>query len=83
MPNYYCKYCGWKASNVRSLTSCRCSKHPDGGNKGYHALYEGDEKREYTCKNCGRKYTSITSLTSNVCARHPDGGNKGWHQPTL
>jgi hypothetical protein len=42
--NYYCKYCGTKASSIASLTASICLGHPNGANKGKHALYEGDEK---------------------------------------
>jgi hypothetical protein len=81
--SYYCKYCGRNASTVSSLTSGTCLRHPDGANKGKHALYEGDEKSRYTCKNCGRDASSLSSLTSGTCLRHPDGPNKGKHQPAL
>ena len=40
MPNNYCKYCGYKASSVSSLTSGSCLRHPNGANKGKHTLYE-------------------------------------------
>ena len=83
MSNYYCKYCGTKYSSVSSLTSAPCNRHPDGANKGKHALYEGEEKSQYTCKYCGTKYSSISSLTSAPCNRHPDGANKGKHSPAL
>jgi DNA-directed RNA polymerase subunit RPC12/RpoP len=83
MSNYYCKYCGSKASSVSSLTSASCLRHPNGANKGKHALYEGDEKSQYTCKNCGQKFSSLTGLTGASCLRHPDGANKGKHEPAL
>ena len=83
MSNYYCKYCGTKASSVSSLTGSSCSRHPSGANKGKHALYEGDEKSQYTCKNCGSKFSSLSSLTGSSCSRHPDGANKGKHEPAL
>ena len=83
MSNYYCKYCGTKSSSVQSLTAAPCHRHPDGANKGKHALYEGDEKSQYTCKFCGTKSTSISSLTAAPCHRHPDGANKGKHSPAL
>jgi hypothetical protein len=83
MSNYFCKYCGRETSSVSSLTSGTCHRHPDGPNKGKHALYEGDEKSKYTCKNCGRDASSLSALTSGTCHRHPDGPNKGKHQPAL
>ena len=83
MPDFYCKYCGREASSVSSLTSGTCQRHPDGPNKGKHALYEGSEKSRYTCKNCGRDASTLSSLTSGTCQRHPDGANKGKHQPAL
>jgi len=83
MPNCYCKYCGTKASNVTSLTSGPCFRHPLGTNKGKHSLYEGSEKSQYTCRNCGFKNTTLGSLTSGDCPKHPDGYNKGKHQPAL
>jgi DNA-directed RNA polymerase subunit RPC12/RpoP len=83
MPNHYCKYCGYKATSVHSLTSGFCPRHPAGPNKGKHALYEGGEKSQYTCKNCGSRYSALSQLTSAFCPRHPDGPNKGKHQPAL
>lgn len=83
MPNYYCKYCGTKASSVSSLTGNACSRHPAGPNRGKHALYEGQEKPQYTCKYCGTNASSLSSLTGNSCSRHPDGANKGKHSPAL
>ena len=83
MANFYCEYCGAKASSVSSLTSGFCSKHPSGPNKGKHKLYEGSEKSQYTCKYCGSKASSISSLTSGFCSKHPDGANKGKHAPAL
>jgi len=83
MSNYYCKYCGNKASTVSSLTNGYCVRHPDGPNKGRHELYEGDEQSHYTCKNCGQQFSSISSLTNGFCMRHPEGTNKGRHEPAL
>ncbi len=68
MANYYCKYCGTKASSVSSLTGNSCSRHPDGPNRGKHALYEGQEKSQYTCKYCGTKSSSLGSLTGMPAA---------------
>ncbi len=83
MAKFYCKYCGSSYSSISSLTSGSCSKHPDGGNKGKHVLYEGGEKKEYFCKYCGAKYSSLSSLTSGSCSKHPNGSNKGKHSPAL
>ncbi len=81
--NYYCKYCGTKASSIASLTGNSCLRHPAGVNKGKHALYEGDEKSKYECKHCGTSASNLMSLTGNSCPRHPLGSNKGKHEPTL
>jgi predicted nucleic acid-binding Zn ribbon protein len=81
--NYYCKYCGTKASSIASLTGSPCSRHPNGANKGKHALYEGDEKPRYECKYCGTGASSISSLTGSPCSRHPLGANKGKHEPAM
>jgi hypothetical protein len=83
MANYYCEYCGVKASSVSSLTSSWCSRHPNGPNKGKHKLYEGSEKSKYTCKYCGNSASSLNSLTASWCARHPNGYTKGIHAPAL
>jgi DNA-directed RNA polymerase subunit RPC12/RpoP len=83
MARYYCKYCGRDASGVQALTSGSCLRHPDGANKGKHALYEGSEKSRYTCRNCGRDSSSLSTLLSASCLRHSDGPNKGKHQPAL
>jgi DNA-directed RNA polymerase subunit RPC12/RpoP len=81
--NYYCKYCGAKASSIASLTSLPCSRHPNGTNKGKHALYEGPEKNKYECTHCGVSASSIATLTSLPCSRHPNGTNKGRHEPAM
>jgi len=81
MANFYCEYCGAKASSVSSLTVNSCPRHPNGSGKGKHSLYEGSEKSQYTCKYCGAKASSIGSLTVNSCPRHPNGSGKGHHAP--
>jgi DNA-directed RNA polymerase subunit RPC12/RpoP len=81
--NYYCKYCGTKASSISSLTGSSCSCHPSGPHKGKHALYEGAEKAKYECKYCGTGAPSISSLTGNTCSRHPLGSHKGKHEPAM
>lgn len=83
MANFYCKYCGTKASSIASLTAINCSRHPLGANKGKHVLYEGSEKSQYACKYCGTKASSISSLTAINCTRHPNGSNKGKHEPAM
>ena len=81
--NYYCKYCGTRTSSIANLTGSSCSRHPNGANKGKHALYEGDEKSRYECKYCGTGASSIPSLTGSSCLRHPLGANKGKHEPAM
>lgn len=81
MANYYCETCGQKYSNISSLTSGLCKKHPTGIFKGKHKLYEGSEKSQYICKLCGSKNSSIAGLTSGNCRNHPNGNLKGNHQP--
>ena len=83
MANYYCEYCGSKASSVSSLTGGNCHRHPNGPYKGKHKLYEGSEKSKYTCKYCGSSASSISSLTGGNCPRHPNGPYKGKHAPAL
>ncbi|HCN27512.1 MAG TPA: hypothetical protein DIT64_01745 [Verrucomicrobiales bacterium] len=80
---YYCKHCGSSASSIASLTNGYCARHPLGGNKGKHALYEGSEKDRYECKFCGSSASSLASLTNGYCSRHPAGSNKGKHEPAL
>ena len=79
--NFYCEYCGAKASSVSNLTAGPCQRHPNGPNKGRHSLYEGDESNSYTCRYCGTQSSSISNLTAGPCQRHPDGPNKGKHSP--
>lgn len=80
---FYCKYCGKEYSDVRTLTSIPCPRHPDGPSRGKHALYEGEPKDKYTCKYCGKQYSDLRTLTSIPCPRHPDGPSKGKHSPAL
>lgn len=79
----YCRYCGYKASSIRTLTSNKCLRHPGGAFAGFHVLYEGSVKNEYFCKHCGHKAKSIQGLTANKCLRHPNGAFKGQHEPAL
>ncbi|MBD5399424.1 MAG: hypothetical protein HDR57_02145 [Treponema sp.] len=72
---YYCKWCGDYHSSIRSLTSNRCHKNPNGE---HHEPYEGGEKPKYYCKWCGDYYSSIKSLTSNRCRKNP---NNDYHEP--
>lgn len=81
--NYYCKYCGTKASSAASLVNNPCLRHPDGPGRGRHTLYEGGEKAKYTCKHCGTTNPSLAALVQNACQRHPLGPNKGKHEPAL
>lgn len=83
MANFYCEYCGQKYSSVSQLTGAYCFRHPDGGNRGKHKLYEGSEKSKYACKYCGQSFSSLSQLTGAYCFRHPDGGNRGKHAPAL
>ena len=83
MANYFCEYCGQNYSNIPSLTSGQCKRHPNGTLKGKHKLYEGVEKHKYTCKLCGSINSSLAGLTSGACRNHPKGKLKGNHQPTL
>lgn len=33
---FFCKYCGFKASSISSLTASACIRHPNGPHKGKH-----------------------------------------------
>jgi hypothetical protein len=83
MANYYCEYCGTKASSVSGLTLSTCTMHPNGRYKGNHKLYEGSEKSQYVCKYCGTKASSVSGLTLSTCTMHPNGRYKGNHAPAL
>ena len=71
----YCKYCGEKYSDAKSLLSNSCSHHPSGPRKGNHALFEGDKDGPFICIHCGQKYTSLQPLVTNRCLHNPDGRN--------
>ena len=79
----FCKYCGYRANSVSTLTASSCIRHPAGPHKGRHALYEGSAKEKYVCKHCGYKAGSIATLTGSSCIRHPNGPHKGRHEPAL
>lgn len=83
MANYYCGYCGVSRTSVDGLTRDSCPRHPNGGNKGKHKLYEGSEKSQYICKYCGTIRSRIDTLTTDSCPRHPNEANKGKHAPAL
>ena len=72
----YCKLCGEKYSNARSLLSNRCPKNPIPNGK--HVLFEGDQEGPFLCVHCGEKYTSLRSLVTNRCMHNPNGQN---HEP--
>lgn len=61
----YCKRCGAKYPDAKTLLKNRCP-HSFGG-KGKHVLFEGEEADKYICENCGMTYTSLKDLTRNSC----------------
>ena len=71
----YCKLCGQKYADAKTLLRNRCP-HNDGG-KGKHVLFEGKEAEKYICENCGMTYTSLKDLTRNTCPH----GNGTAHVP--
>ena len=75
----YCKYCGEKYSDAKSLLSNSCSHHPSGFRKGRHALFEGDKDGPFRCKFCGSSYPSLRTLVTNRCTKNPERG--GNHRP--
>jgi DNA-directed RNA polymerase subunit RPC12/RpoP len=83
MSNHYCKYCGNKFISVYALTAASCGRHPDGCNKGKHALYEGSEKTQYICKHCGLKFPTIYAMTAQKCSRRQGTEKNKQHEPTL
>lgn len=77
---YYCQYCGKDYKDVFTLTRAKCPHHPDGVFKGFHSLYEAEEKAVYTCKNCGNKEKTIRNLVVKKCPKSPKGIFKGNHE---
>ncbi len=71
----YCKLCGQKYPDAKTLLRNRCP-HNDGG-KGKHVLFEGEAADKYICENCGLTYTSLKDLTRNTCPH----GNGAAHVP--
>ena len=71
----YCKRCGVKYPDAKTLLRNRCP-HSFGG-KGKHVLFEGEEADKYICENCGITYTSLKDLTRNSCPH----GNGAAHVP--
>lgn len=45
MANFYCKCCGQKFNDVRTLTSYHCSE----SFSGKHELFQGEESDNYYC----------------------------------
>ncbi len=83
MANFYCEFCGTKASSISSLTSSSCHRHPSGTGKGKHKLYEGSEKAKYNCKYCGTSSASIKNLVTSSCHRHPERNSEKKHSVAL
>ena len=69
----YCKLCGQKYPDAKTLLRNRCP-HNDGGK---HVLFEGEAADKYICENCGMTYTSLKDLTRNTCPH----GNGTAHVP--
>jgi predicted nucleic acid-binding Zn-ribbon protein len=65
MANFYCKHCGQKYSDVKTLTINSCSKSPS----KKHELFEGEEQKEYFCLNCGQKYSDLKTMLINSCSK--------------
>lgn len=61
----YCKRCGQKYTDAKTLLRNRCP-HGSGG-QGKHVLFEGEEADKYICENCGTTYTSLKDLARNTC----------------
>ena len=61
----YCKYCGAKYPDAKTLLKNRCP-HIFAG-KGKHVLFEGEEASKYICENCGTVFSSLKDLTRNTC----------------
>ena len=75
MANYYCKCCGFKASNVSALTNGYCAR----SQTKKHILYEGSEKSQYVCKFCGFKASSVSALVNGFCTK----SQTKKHEPAL
>jgi len=61
--------------------TCQISPHhPDGVFKGFHSLYEAEEKSVYICKLCGHKEKNIRNLVVKKCPKSPKGVFKGNHE---
>ncbi len=71
----YCKLCGQKYPDAKTLLRNRCPRN-DGG-KGKHEVFLGGEMTTYVCKNCGQTYSSLKDLTRNSCPH----GNGSQHVP--
>jgi hypothetical protein len=44
MANCYCKWCGQKYSDPKTLSINSCRQNPE---RNKHVIYEGSEKKEY------------------------------------
>jgi hypothetical protein len=76
MANYYCKWCGHRYPDARTLLINHCKQNPEAQT---HALYEGTEKKEYVCKYCGWKYRDMRTMCINTCKASPSKT----HSPAL
>jgi len=71
----YCKWCGMKFSDVRTLVHNTCQKNPAGsGHK--HELYEGAEKTQYTCKYCGQIFRTLADMNATRTCYQSKVGDK-------
>jgi predicted Zn-ribbon and HTH transcriptional regulator len=78
----YCKWCGMKFHDVRTLVNNNCQRNPAGYIGHKHELYEGAEKKQYTCKYCGQTFRSIGDMSVIKTCRQSKVGDRR-HEPAL
>lgn len=67
MPNYFCKHCALKFSELRALSLGACVYSPT----KRHVVYDGHESATFHCKHCGLAFNGFKHMVLGVCVHSP------------
>lgn len=79
---YYCKYCGYSAGDIFTLTHRTCNNNPYGKNQN-HSLYQGDPNGPFYCEYCGYSNRDLFQFTHRDCGLNPYGKTHSPYEGTI
>ena len=79
---YYCKYCGYSAGDIFTLTHGTCNNNPYGKNQN-HSLYQGDPNGPFYCEYCGYSNRDLFQFTHRDCGLNPYGKTHSPYEGTI